>query len=67
MNLNSGLMLISITGGDLRTLIKSEYYLDIAWGIKLHAGNVGFENNILTLSSFAAFLLRRLLKEVANP
>lgn len=49
----------------LGTLIKSDHYPDITWGIKLHAGNIGFENNILTLPSFTAFLLRRLLKEHA--
>lgn len=46
----------------LRTLIRSERYPDITWGIKLHAGNVGFENDILTLPHFTAFLLRNYLK-----
>ena len=47
----------------LSTLIKSEHYPDIAWGIKLKKGNFGFENRILTLPHWAGFLLRRLLRE----
>lgn len=49
----------------LPTMIKSEHYPDIAWGIKLKKGNVGFENNILTLPRWAGFLLKRLLKEIS--
>lgn len=47
----------------LATMIKSEHYPDITWGVKLKSGNVGFENNILTLPHWAGFLLRRLLKD----
>ena len=47
----------------LSTLIKSEHYPDITWGIKLKKRNFGFENRILTLPHWAAFLLRRLLRE----
>lgn len=47
----------------LSTMIKSEHYPDITWGIKLKKGNAGFENNILTLPHWAGFLLRRLLKD----
>ena len=47
----------------LRTLIRSEHYGDISWGVKFHGGNVGFENRILTMPYYAAFLLRRLLAE----
>ena len=47
----------------LRTLIRSEHYGDISWGMKFHGGNVGFENRILTMPYYAAFLLRRLLAE----
>lgn len=46
----------------LRTLIASEHYKDISWGIKLVNGNVGFENQILTLPQWSAFLLPRILK-----
>lgn len=45
----------------LRTLITSDHYPDIAWGVKLVRGNIGFENSILTLPLSTAFLLRRLL------
>lgn len=45
----------------LRTLIGSDAYPDISWGIKLHAGNVGMSDGILTLPYFTAFLLRRSL------
>ena len=47
----------------LRTLIASEHYPDIRWGIKLADGNVGFSNGILTLPQWTAFLLKRLLSE----
>ena len=47
----------------LRTLIRSEHYSDISWGIKFHGGNIGFSNNILTLPYYTAFLLRRMLSE----
>ncbi len=46
----------------LRTLIDSDAYPDIGWGIKLCGGNAGFENSVLTLPYFTAFLLRRYLK-----
>lgn len=46
----------------LRTLIDSDAYPDIDWGIKLCGGNAGFENSVLTLPYFTAFLLRRYLK-----
>lgn len=45
----------------LRTLIDEARYPDIAWGIKLADANVGFENKVLTLPRFCAFLLARLL------
>jgi len=47
----------------LKTLIRSEHYSDISWGIKLHAGNVGFENHVLTIPYYTAFLLKRLLRD----
>lgn len=45
----------------IRTLIGSEHYPDIRWGIKLIKGNVGFSEGILTLPNWAAFLLKRLM------
>lgn len=48
----------------MRTLIESNKYTDITWGIKLTAGNVGFANNILTLPHYCTFLLKRYLKSI---
>ena len=43
----------------LKTLIASKNYKDITWGVKLVHGNVGFEDNVLTLPQWCAFLLPR--------
>lgn len=48
----------------LNTLIASEHYPEIRWGIKLIHGNVGFENNVLTMPHWSVFLLPRLLSEL---
>ncbi len=45
----------------LRTLIESEKYADISYGIKLCAGNIGVSDNIYTFPYFCAFLLKRYL------
>ena len=45
----------------LSTLIGSEKYPDIRFGIKLINGNIGFENNIFTFPHFCAFLLKSFL------
>jgi predicted AAA+ superfamily ATPase len=47
----------------LRTLITSDRYPDITWGIKLSRGNIGFSDGIYTFPYFCAFLLRRYLKD----
>lgn len=47
----------------LRTLITSDRYPDISFGVKLASGNVGFENGIHTLPHFCAFLLRDWLRQ----
>lgn len=47
----------------LRELITRDRYPDIRWGVKFTAGNVGFENRILTLPHCVAFLLRRALAD----
>lgn len=52
------------TSKSLRTLIDSERYPDITWGIKFTGGNIGYENNILTLPYFCSFLLKRLLDDM---
>ncbi|MCR5414652.1 MAG: ATP-binding protein [Kiritimatiellae bacterium] len=43
----------------LKTLISSEAYKDIRWGIKLHSGNIGWANNVLALPYYLTFLLRK--------
>jgi len=47
----------------LRTLIDSNRYPDIEWGIKFSAGNIGFSDNIYTFPYFCTFLLKRYLKD----
>ena len=48
-------------GRSMRTLIASDAYHDIHWGIKFHAGNAGCANHVLTMPYWCAFLLPRLL------
>lgn len=43
----------------LSTLIKSDHYPDIRFGIKLGMTNIGFENQIYTFPFFCGFLLKR--------
>lgn len=50
-------------GRSMRTLISSGHYHDVSWGLKLHAGNVGCENHVLTLPYWCAFLVSRLLTD----
>lgn len=47
----------------LRTLIASDKYPDISYGIKLTSSNIGYSENIYTFPYFCAFLLKRYLKE----
>ncbi len=44
----------------LRTLIGGDAYKDIRWGIKLVNGNVGYENCVLTVPQWCAFLLPKI-------
>lgn len=48
----------------LSTLIGSEKYPDIRFGIKLINGNIGFVNNIYSFSHFCAFLLKAFLRDM---
>ena len=50
----------------LRTLIKSENYPDIKFGIKLIKGNIGIENDIHTFPYFCTFLLKRYMKRISS-
>ncbi len=45
----------------LATLIKSENYSEIKFGIKIVRGNIGFESNICTFPHFCAFLIKDFL------
>lgn len=47
----------------LRTLIDSEKYGDIRWGIKLCEGNIGYSDGIYTFPYFCTFLLKEYLRE----
>ena len=48
----------------LRSLIDSEKYPDITFGIKLIKGNVGIENGIHTFPYFCTFLLKRYIQSM---
>ena len=48
----------------MKTLISSEHYGDIKFGIKFCHGNVGYQNNIYTFPYFCSFLLKRFLKQL---
>lgn len=50
------------TAKSLRTLIQSEAYPDIPWGIKLIAGNIGYSHQIYTFPHFCIFLLKEYLR-----
>lgn len=52
------------TAKSLRTLIQSERYTDIHYGIKFTAGNIGYSEGIYTFPYFCAFLLKDYLKRV---
>lgn len=49
----------------LRTLIESDQYEDIRYGIKLTGGNIGYDAQIYTFPYFCSFLLKRYLKQVS--
>jgi hypothetical protein len=53
-------------GKSLKTLIESDRYRDIRWGVKLVNGNVGIEKGVLTIPQWCAFFLPRLVKDVAR-
>ena len=51
------------TAKSLQALIAGEKYPDIQNALKLCAGNVGYNNHILTMPYFCAFLLKRYLQQ----
>lgn len=46
----------------LRTLIDSDRFEDIRFGVKMTSGNIGLENKVLTMPYFSTYLLKRLLR-----
>lgn len=46
----------------LQTLIASDRYPDIKYGMKLTRGNIGYSGKIFTFPHFCCFLLKRYLK-----
>ncbi len=48
----------------LRTLIDSDKYPEITWGIKFAKTNIGLTDNILTLPCWTAFLLDKIIKNI---
>lgn len=48
----------------LQTLIRSEKIKDVTWGIKLINGNVGFENAVLTVPQWCAFMLPKVVEVI---
>jgi len=46
----------------LRTLISSDKYSDIRYGIKLTGSNIGYSDSIYTFPYFCSFLLKQYLK-----
>ncbi len=48
----------------LTTLIKSNNYKEISFGIKLIKGNIGFNANIFTFPHFCAFLIKDFLNSL---
>ena len=50
----------------MRTLIASERYADIHYGIKFISGNIGYSDGIYTFPYFCAFLLKRYLADTSK-
>lgn len=47
----------------LKTLIDSDKYPDIKYGVKLIGGNIGYNDDVYTFPTYCTFLLKRWLKE----
>ena len=48
----------------LKTLIQSEHYGDIKFGIKLIDGNIGYSDKVFTFPYFCTFLLKEILPKL---
>ena len=47
----------------MRTLIASDRYEDISFGIKLNNGNIGYDRDVYTFPYFCSFLVKSFLKQ----
>lgn len=47
----------------IKTLVTSDKYEDVSYGIKLCAGNIGMNDNLYTFPYYCTFLLKRYLTE----
>ena len=47
----------------MRTLIASDRYEDISFGIKLNNGNIGHDSDVYTFPYFCSFLVKSFLKQ----
>ena len=47
----------------MKTLISSNHYPDIRYGIKLSKNNIGHEDRIYTFPYFCSFLLKRFMAD----
>ena len=47
----------------MKTLIESDRYPDIRYGIKLSGGNIGHENRVYSFPYFCAFMLKRFIAD----
>ena len=48
----------------LKTLISSDRYSDISFGVKLFNGNIGVEDNVYSFPYFCSFLLKEFLRTI---
>ncbi len=54
------------TAKSLATVIKSDDYPEIKFGVKFVKGNIGCENNIYTFPHFCVFLLKKFLATIKD-
>lgn len=47
----------------MKTLIASDRYEDISFGIKLNNGNIGYDSDVYTFPYFCSFLVKSFLRE----
>lgn len=47
----------------MKTLIASDRYEDISFGVKLNNGNIGHDSYVYTFPYFGSFLVKSFLKQ----